>query len=394
MRPAAPAGYRRTLVERLGYTGLSPALRLVLRNMERRPLRTATGIAGVAAAVAIVVMGNFFRDAIEMIIDAEFTLKMRSDVSVWMVEPVDDRVALQLARLPGVLAIESSRFLSVTLVNGHRRERVQLRGLPDPPDLHRVVDIDGRPVAATGDGLLLTDRLADKLGLRVGDAVRLELTEGVRREFTLPVDGLVRETMGLNAYARREVLNRAMGDGDLSGGFVMSLERGSEVAFLAATQQLPRAAGAFSKATMLRNMQEMTARNIMIMSSVLTAFASVIAVGVVYNNARIALAERAWELASLRVLGFTRAEVTTLLLGEMALVIAVALPLGMALGWALVHLIAVLLKSDQFFFPVVIQPRTYAMAALAVLVAALGSAAVVRRRIHRIDMVSALKTRE
>ena len=394
MRPAAPAGYRRTLVERLGFTGLSPALRLVLRNMERRPLRTATGIAGVAAAVAIVVMGNFFRDAIEMIIDAEFTLKMRSDVSVWMVEPVDDRVALQLARLPGVLAIESSRFLSATLVNGHRRERVQLRGLPDPPDLHRVVDIDGRPVAATGDGLLLTDRLADKLGLRVGDAVRLELTEGVRREFTLPVDGLVRETMGLNAYARRDVLNRAMGDGDLSSGFVMSLERGSEAAFLAATQQLPRAAGAFSKATMLRNMQEMTARNIMIMSSVLTAFASVIAVGVVYNNARIALAERAWELASLRVLGFTRAEVTTLLLGEMALVIAVALPLGMALGWALVHLIAVLLKSDQFFFPVVIQPRTYAMAALAVLVAALGSAAVVRRRIHRIDMVSALKTRE
>ena len=394
MRPAAPAGYRRTLVERLGFTGLSPALRLVLRNMERRPLRTATGIAGVAAAVAIVVMGNFFRDAIEMIIDAEFTLKMRSDVSVWMVEPVDDRVALQLARLPGVLAIESSRFLSATLVNGHRRERVQLRGLPDQPDLHRVVDIDGRPVAATGDGLLLTDRLADKLGLRVGDAVRLELTEGVRREFTLPVDGLVRETMGLNAYARRDVLNRAMGDGDLSSGFVMSLERGSEAAFLAATQQLPRAAGAFSKATMLRNMQEMTARNIMIMSSVLTAFASVIAVGVVYNNARIALAERAWELASLRVLGFTRAEVTTLLLGEMALVIAVALPLGMALGWALVHLIAVLLKSDQFFFPVVIQPRTYAMAALAVLVAALGSAAVVRRRIHRIDMVSALKTRE
>jgi putative ABC transport system permease protein len=185
-----------------------------------------------------------------------------------------------------------------------------------------------------------------------------------------------------------------MGDGDLSSGFVMTIERGSETAFLAATQQLPRAAGAFSKATMLRNMREMTARNILIMSGVLTVFASVIAIGVVYNNARIALAERAWELASLRVLGFTRGEVTALLLGEMALVIAVAMPLGMLLGWGLVHLVAVLLKSDQFFFPVVIQPRTYALAALAVLAAALGSAAVVRRRIHGIDMVSALKTRE
>ena len=145
---------------------------------------------------------------------------------------------------------------------------------------------------------------------------------------------------------------------------------------------------------MLRNMQELTARNILIMSSVLTAFATVIAVGVVYNNARIALAERAWELASLRVLGFTRGEVSALLLGEMAIVIAIALPLGMAMGWALVHLIADLLKSDQFFFPVLIQPRTYATAAVAVLASAAASAAVVRRRIDRIDMVSALKVRE
>jgi len=394
MRPPAPGGYRRTLAERLGFRRLSPALRMILRNMERRPLRTGVGIGGVAAAVAIVVMGNFFRDAIDTIIDAEFTLKMRSDVSVWLTEPADDSVRLQLARLPGVLAVESSRMLSATLVNGHRRERVQLRTLPVHPDLHRVIDVDGRAAAPRGNGLLLTDRLADKLGLRVGDVARVELTEGRLRVLALPVDGLVRETMGLNAYIERDALNRAMGDGDLSSGFVLTLERGSETAFLAATQQLPRAAGAFSKATMLRNMQEVTARNILIMSSVLTAFACVIAVGVVYNNARIALAERAWELASLRVLGFSRAEVTALLLGEMALVIAVALPLGMALGWALVHLIAGMLKSDQFFFPVVIRPRTYALAALAVLAAALASAAVVRRRIHRIDMVSALKTRE
>jgi putative ABC transport system permease protein len=145
---------------------------------------------------------------------------------------------------------------------------------------------------------------------------------------------------------------------------------------------------------MLRNMQEVSARNIRIMSTVLTMFASVIAVGVVYNNARIALAERTWELASLRVLGFSRAEVSALLLGEMAIGIAVALPLGMVLGWALVHLVTELLKSDQFFFPVTILPRTYAWAGIAVLAAAAASALVVRRRIDRLDMVAALKTRE
>jgi putative ABC transport system permease protein len=130
------------------------------------------------------------------------------------------------------------------------------------------------------------------------------------------------------------------------------------------------------------------------MSSVLTFFASIIAVGVVYNNARIALAERTWELASLRVLGFTRAEVSGLLLGEMAIAIGIALPLGMALGWGLVHLVVGMLQSDQFLFPVVIRPRTYAWAALAVLAAGLASALVVRRRIDRLDLVAALKTRE
>jgi putative ABC transport system permease protein len=192
----------------------------------------------------------------------------------------------------------------------------------------------------------------------------------------------------------RASLNRALREGDVATGFVLALERGSEARFLRATQGLPRAAGAFSKATMLRNMRELTARNILIMSTVLTLFASVIAIGVVYNNARIALAERAWELASLRVLGFTRAEVSGLLLGEMAIGIAVALPLGMLAGYVLVHGVTGLLKSDQFFFPVAILPRTYALAALAVLAAAAASALVVRRRIDRLDMVSALKTRE
>jgi putative ABC transport system permease protein len=200
--------------------------------------------------------------------------------------------------------------------------------------------------------------------------------------------------MGLNAYMERRTLNRLLQEGDEATWFALSVERGREAALLAASRELPRVVGVFSKATLLRNMQEVSARNVRIMSTVLTAFATVIAVGVVYNNARIALAERTWELASLRVLGFTRAEVSALLLGEMAIGIVVALPVGMALGHGLVHLVVGLLKSDQFFFPVVIRPATYAWAALAVLASAMASALVVRRRIDRLDMVAALKTRE
>ena len=394
MRPPAPGHYRRTLIERLGWLHIGPALRMILRNMERRPWRTGLSIGGVAAAVAIVVMGNFFRDAIESIVDTQFNLSMRNDVAVWLTDPIADSARHELARLPGATMVEASRFVAVTLVNGHRRERSQIRGYARAPELYRIIDVDGRETRPGGNGLVLTDRLADKLGLRVGDRVRVEVLEGRARTLELVVDATVREMMGLNAYMNREALNHALGEGDLSTGYVLAIERGREVSLLDATKALPRVAGAFSKASMLRNMQEISARNIRIMSTVLTLFACVIAVGVVYNNARIALSERTWELASLRVLGFTRAEVSGLLLGEMAIVIAIALPLGMGLGYALVHTVVDLLKSDQFFFPVVIRARTYAWAAIAVLVAAIASALIVRRRIDRLDMVAALKTRE
>jgi putative ABC transport system permease protein len=394
MRPPAPGRYRRTLIERIGWLRIGPALRMILRNMERRPWRTGLSIGGVAAAVAIVVMGNFFRDAIETIVDTQFTLVMRNDVAVWTLEPLNDSAGRELLRLPGAAAVESNRFVPVTLVNGHRRERSQIRGYAARPELYRIIDVDNRETRPEGDGLVLTDRLADKLGLRVGDRVQVEVLEGRKRTLELTVDATVREMMGLNAYMNREALNRALGEGDLSTGFMLAVEPGREAGLLEASKALPRVAGAFSKATMLRNMEEISARNIRIMSTVLTLFACVIAVGVVYNNARIALAERTWELASLRVLGFTRAEVSGLLLGEMAIGIAIALPLGMGLGYTLVRTVVDLLKSDQFFFPVVILPRTYAWAALAVLAAAVASALIVRRRIDRLDMVAALKTRE
>ncbi|MGZ5180037.1 MAG: ABC transporter permease [Ramlibacter sp.] len=394
MRPPAPGHYRRALLERLPHLPLGAGVRMVLRNLERRPLRTLVTVGGTAVAIAIVIMGNFFRDAIASIIDVQFNVALRGDVVVWMVDPVNASAARGLARLPGVLQVEPGRRVGVRFVHGPRSEKSMIEGDAAPPVLQRLVDVDGRQVPAGTSGLVLTDRLADKLGVRPGDWVTVEVREGRREVREVRVEGTVRNMMGMNAWMERGALNTLLAEGDVASFFTLYAERGRVPALLAALQQVPRVAGAFSKATMLRNMREISARNVLIMSSILTVFAAVIAVGVVYNNARIALAERSWELASLRVLGFTRGEVSAILLGELALCMAAALPLGMALGWGLTHLITGMLRSDQFLFPVVIQPRTYALAALAVVAAGLGSALVVRRRIDRLDMVAALKTRE
>ncbi len=394
MRPPAPGRYRRALVERLPRIRLSPAARMIVRNVERRPLRAAVTVGGIASAVAIVIMGNFFRDAIEVIVDSQFNLALRGDVVVWTVDPVAASAGRELARLPGVTQVEPGRRVAVRFVHGPRSEKGSIDGREAMPVLQRLVDAEQRLVSTGSHGLVMTDRLARKLNLVPGDRVTVEVRDGRRGVHEVVLEGTVSDMFGLNAYMARADLNRLLGESDVANAFTLAVERGRVDRVLESTQALPRVAGAFSKANMLRNMQEVSARNVLIMSAILTAFATVIAVGVVYNNARIALAERTWELASLRVLGFTRAEVSMILLGELALAIALALPLGMALGWALTHLIVDLIASDQFLFPVVIQPRTHAWAALAVVAAGLASALVVRRRIDRLDMVAALKTRE
>lgn len=394
MRPPAPAHFRRTLLERMGIKRGGPAVRMILRNIERRPARTGFAVAGVAAAVAIVIMGSFFRDAIEVVIDNQFTLGLRGEISMWTTDPVDDSVRRELLRLPGVRHVESLRFVNVSVENAQRRERTIMRGYAGRPALYRVIDMAQKETLLAGRGLVLTDRLADKLGLKLGDTVRIDVLEGRRRTLLVPLHATVDEMFGLNAYMERHALNRLLADGDLSTGFVLSVEPGAEARVLQASKGMPRIAGAWSKQTMLNNMEEITARNVRIMSAILTTFASIIAVGVVYNNARIALSERAWELASLRVLGFTRAEVSAMLLGELAIIIALALPAGMLLGHALVDTVAALMKSDQLHFPVVIRARTYAWAALSVLAAGVASALVVRRHIDRLDLVAVLKTRE
>ena len=393
MRPPAPGRFRRSLLEHLSWR-IGPAGRMILRNIERRPLRAAVTVGGIASAVAIVVMGNFVRDSMEALLDANFNLGMRGHIAVWTTEPVDTGAGRELARIPGVLQVEPARRVQVRFLSNSRGETGQIQGREAAAQLQRVIDIEGHAVPLPGEGLMMGERLAEKLGLRVGDTVTIEVREGRRVVRQLVVERTVREMMGLNAYMERHALNRMLGDTDVSSEFAMAVERGNGPAVLEATRVLPRVAGAFSKASMLRNMQEVTARNFLIMSTILTAFAAVIAVGVVYNNARVALAERTWELASLRVLGFSRAEVSTLLLGEMALAIAVALPLGMGLGWSLTKSIVELMRTDQLDFPVAILPRTYAWAALCVVAAGVASALVVRRRVDRLDMVAALKTRE
>jgi putative ABC transport system permease protein len=395
MRPPAPGVYRPMLIERLGIQQwFSPAVRMVLRTMERRLLRTSLTVFGIAVAMAIVITGAFWRDSIAVLLDTQFHQVLRGDVSIGLLEATPARVGHSLAKLPHVTAVELMRSAPVRLVHGHRSWRGTLQGKPEQPQLHRIAGLQGEVYSPPVSGVLLTDRLAERLQVQPGDLIRLEFLEGRRESFELAVTGTVAEMMGMNVYMERHAANRLLREGDIVNQATVSVERGFESDLLNVMKELPVVSAAVSKAVMRRNIEEVTARNVMVFSAILSGFAVVIATGVVYNNARIALAERSWELASLRVLGFTRGEVSGFLLGELALEILLATPLGMLLGYLLASTIVHLIRNDEFYFPIAIRPATYAFAIVCVLAAGIVSALIVRRRIDTLDLVAVLKTRE
>ena len=334
LRPPAPAEFRPLIVERFGYAEVfTPSQRMILRNLERKPLRAAFTVAGIAGSVAILLSGTFWVDAVEYFIDVQFNQVQRANVFVGFAEPVAEGARRELEHLPGVSRAEAMRAVPVRLVAGHRQYRTALTGLPDDATLQRILDKDLREARPAPGGVLLTTRLADHLGVAPGDSLVAEMLEGKRIKAPLRVAGTVRELVGMNAYMPLEELNRLAREGPVLSAAGLRVERDEEPRLLARLKEIPGAAVVIVTRTLLETFRATSAKNILFFTTILTGFAATIAIGVVYNNARIQLAERAWELASLRVLGLTRGEVSVLLLGELAIEIAVAIPLGCVAGY-------------------------------------------------------------
>jgi putative ABC transport system permease protein len=395
LRAPAPAQFRPLLVERLGVPKLlSASARMIFRNLERRPVRALLTIAGIAGAVAIVISGAFWQDAVDRFIDVQFHTAQPANVYVGFAEPRPLTVVSELARLPGVQQVEVNRAIGARIRAGHRSYRTAVTGIEDGAQLQRIVDAELRSTAPVQGAVLLTERLARKLDVRQGDWLSIELMEGRRTTAQLRVGRTVRELTGMNVWMRLEDLNRLAGEGALVSAAGLQVDKNEEKRLLRELKAIPSIATVIVKSTLLDTFRATTAHNLLFFTTILSIFAIIIAVGVVYNSARIQLAERAWELASLRVLGFTRGEVSLLLLGELAVELAVAIPVGFVCGYWLAWLILALTHGETYEIPLVILPSTYLFAGAAIVGAGIVSALSVRARIDRLDLVAVLKTRE
>jgi putative ABC transport system permease protein len=347
-----------------------------------------------AFAVAILIIGRYFVDAIEHIAEVQFRIVQRDDLTVSFQNPLALRVRHDLARLPGVIRTESFRAVPVRLRHEHRTRRVGLIGLEPGGELHRLVDRSLSTLPVPIEGVLLTAKLAEILAVESGDLLTVEVLEGPRPRRRVPVAGVVDELVGLSAYMERGALNRLMREAGTVSGAFLTIDDANSAALYRELKRTPAVGGVALREAMLRSFEDTLAQSMSIFTTVLILFASVIAVAIIYNAARIALSERGRELASLRVLGFTRREVSLMLLGEQALLTALSIPIGFALGYQLCAALASRYQWELFRLPLVVSGRTYAFAVLVTACAAIGSAILVRRRLDRLDLVEVLKTRE
>jgi putative ABC transport system permease protein len=395
MRPEPPARYHRSVIEaRWRPVRLSFATRMIVRALGRQPAKALVSTIGIAFAVAVLFVGLAFLDVMNTLIEEQFNLTMRQDATLTFVEPRPGRVSHDVAHLPGVFETEPARIVPARLRAGTRHRTLAITGLIPAPRLTRVIDRARGPVELPPDGLLLSQMLADVLAVGVGDTLSVEVLEGRRPVHEVTVVGLVDDSLGLQAYMRLEPLRRLLHEGDSVSSVALTMDPAARDRFYAAVKSMPAIAGVAMRDTALQNFRDTMAEHMNLSIFINVIFAAIIAFGVVYNSARVSLSERSRELASLRVLGFTRAEISLILLGEIAILTTLALPIGAAIGYVLGELIMAGFTNEVYRLSFVVRPATIAWSWLTVIVATILSGLLVRRRLDRLDLVAVLKTPE
>jgi putative ABC transport system permease protein len=395
MQPEPPARYRKTIIERIGiWHLLSQPTRIIIRNIGRSPTKSFLTITGIALSCAIMIASTFFRDAVDFMIDVQFRLSQKEDMTVSFVGPTSRKAVYELKSITGIEHAEVFRSVPARLKFGHISYLTSIYGIEPDNSLRFILDMNLEPIRLPTDGIVLTDYLGHILDIRPGDMLTVEVLEGDRPVRHVPVIGLVKEYIGLRSYMDLPALNRLMREGNVISGAYLSVDYMYQYEIYRRLIDIPRVVGTVVREDEIRNFYEAQAEALLFFIFVSSILAGTIAFGVVYNSARIALSERSRELASLRVLGYTRAEISYIFLGQLGLLTLAAIPLGFILGKGLCNYIAIALRSDLFRIPVVVEPATYSLAATVVVVSACISGLIVQHRLDRLDLVSALKAKE
>ncbi len=395
MQPELPAKFHTTLAERMGLQRwLSQPTRMILRHVERRPLKSLMTTLGIAMACGIMMVSGFQEGAINYMVEIQYGLSQREDMIAIYTEPASKRSLYSLQSLQGVEHAEGFRVVPAMLKFEHRFYRTAVHGIDPDGSLMRLLDTDLNIIELPEDGIILTDYLAELLHIKTGDLLTIEVLEGQRPNVQVPVVGTAKQYLGVNGYMRTESLNALLKEGYALTGALLKVDQRYQRDVYAELKEMPRVAGVVEHKSAIKSFYDTIAETILFFTFITTILGSSIAFGVIYNSMRIALSERNRELASLRVLGFERNEVAYILLGEMALFTLIAIPLGFLIGYGLCAYMAFEFDSDLYRIPLVLGINVYAFSALVVILSSIVSAIMIWRNLADLDMVAVLKSKE
>lgn len=395
MRPEPPTTYRPTLVEKLGWQRwFSTPSRIILRNLERRPVKGLLSMAGIAVSITILILGRYINDSTNALVDIQFRTIQRDDITLVFNTPLSAQSQFDLYHLPGVLRAEPFRSVPARLRLGHRHRLGGINGVEPTSELRRLLDRHQKPVNLPPEGILLSTKFANILQARLGDELTVEVLEGDRPIQKVPVTGIFDELVGISAYMDIHALNRLMQEGFTLSGAYLQVDTLQQAQLYDQLKQTPAVANASLRQSTIDQFNATLTENIAGITTLLVGFASVITFGVVYNAIRIALSERGREMATLRIIGFTRGEIAFILLGEQAVLLGLAIPVGFGLGLGLSVMMTQFYDWELFRLPLVIMPKTYAFAFIVITIAALVSGSLVRYQLNRLNLIAVLKTRE
>jgi len=396
LRPPTPPEYRPSALERaglgrvLGVTG-----RFVLRQLERQPGRAALSSLAFALALSIVVVILAMFAAMDVLLLQAMPAAQREDLKVSLVLSTGaDEVISELRDFPGVLGAEVLRAAPVRIRNGHRWRDVALTGVAPGSRLRRLVDLKMAPRPLPASGMVLTAKLAEVLRAHPGDALEVHLLTGDRRTGLIAVTGVVNEPVGFGATMADDALAQWLGERPLADMALVEMDEAQVSRFLARTKEVPKITSAIQQKTLIALFQEMMNRTMWVDLVFLAGFAGALAFSIVYNDARITLSERARELATLHVIGFSHREVAVLLFSGLAVEVLAGLPLGALLGAAIGAALAPIFSNEEVRFAIPTTARTIAESSLFILGASVLSTLAVAWRIGRLDLIAVLKTRE
>jgi putative ABC transport system permease protein len=390
MRPPSPVDYR-------GGRWRGPAsipVRMVWRNLFVRKWRLLIAVSGISCGISIVVLSGAWRDILRSLLETQFFRVEREDVSAFLVEARPLSSLQELRTIPGVLSLEGYRFVPARLRFRQNEREVPVMGWAPHSQHRRRLGVSEREEPLPSSGILMPKSLADLWGVSRGDWVRLEIQAGKMPELALRVEGFSETRMGNLISLPHDRLAKLLDETPSVSLLTLKVDSNLWESVQKRVEEFPGVAGAAVKNWRLQGFQQTIGKIIRISTWILSIFAFLIAGGVVFNLVRVSFSERSWEMASLRVLGFSEWAVLKVLALEVSFEVAASLIPGFLLGVGWVYLSQFWIHTEAFKFPVIVERATFGIATLLALGALLMGVYSCWRRTRALSPIAALQAPE